>query len=232
MKKFFFSLLLCLTYCFSNGQVAGSGTSQPFTQSRMTVYQTLGDVEEKRDFQKMFMEQEWMPGVASFKSGRPSVVAPMIFDIYNGVPYYLQNKMIMEFVDSVSEFTMSVPDMHDTIEVKFRRMYQPIEKNTSSTFYRVLVDGKFQLLRCEEKSVLLIKDVHISPAKRKEARKVYFACLPGREMQLISFDEDHLLSQMKEYANIIHSVLDKEKIKIKNEAKLVELFIGLNNYSE
>jgi len=232
MKKSFISLVLSLSYCFSNGQVSGSGTGQPFTQSRMTVYQTLGDVEEKRDFQKMFMDQEWMPGIASFKSGRPNVVAPMIFDIYNGVPYYLQSNMIMEFVDSVSEFTMSVPDKHDTIEVKFRRMYPAVEKNTSSTFYRVLVDGKFQLLRCEEKSVLLIKDDHISPAKKKEARKVYFACLPGREMQLISLDEDHILSKMKEYANIIHTVLNKDKIKIKNEAKLVELFIGLNNYSE
>lgn len=232
MKRFLFAVVCYLSCSISISQVVGSGTSEPIYQRRMAVYKILPDVEEKKNIQKMFIEQEWMPGIASFKSGRPDIEAPMIFDIYNGVPYFLQGNLIMEFVDSVSEFSMSIPVKYDTALFKFRRMYPPVEKNTSSTFYRVLVEGKFQLLRCEEKSVLLIKDKHIAEAKKKESKKVYFTCLPGKEMKMISFDEDHILDQMKEYATMISTVLEKEKIKVKNEEKLIELFIALNNYSE
>ena len=45
--------------------------------------------EDGTDIQKKFIKQEWTLGSVKFKSGRPKMQVPMIFDVHNDIPYYL-----------------------------------------------------------------------------------------------------------------------------------------------
>ena len=77
-------------------------------------------VEEDDDLQAKFIRQEWSPGIVQFKSTRPVMQVPVIFDAENNMLYYLQNNTIMEFVDSISGFMMKMVRNNDSTFITFR----------------------------------------------------------------------------------------------------------------
>ncbi|HRX93270.1 MAG TPA: hypothetical protein P5158_04105 [Chitinophagaceae bacterium] len=236
MKRVLLFTLAVLLFNISGviSQVVGTGFQSGSTvQSRLTVYNILPPFEEKIDIQKMFEKQEWIPARISFKSGRPDMRVKAIFDKYEGDLYYFENNKIMEFVDPVSEFLLRVPYKSDSLNFLFRRFFPSIEKNTESTFYRVIVHGRFQLLCCEEKSIELVRDQSVLEGKiKKHQAKAYFAYTPDNKMHLISLDEGRLKKELSAYQQIIEKILHGKKLKIRNESQLVDLFIDLNNYNE
>lgn len=236
MKRVLLFTIAALLFIISGAisQVVGTGFQSGSTvQSRLTVYSILPPVEEKIDIQKMFEKQEWIPARVSFKSGRPDMWVKAIFDMYEGDLYYFEDGKIMEFVDPVSEFLLKIPYKSDSLNLLFRRFFPSIEKNTESTFYRVLVHGRFQLLSCEEKSAELIRDQSVLEGKiKKHQAKAYFTYTPDNKMHLISLDESRLANELSAYKQIIEKILHGKKLKIRNESQLVDFFIDLNNYNE
>jgi hypothetical protein len=217
--------------CF--GQLVGSGingASGANTTRRMEVYSwaTRPD-EDGSDLQKKFVKQEWTNGVVYFKSGRPYMQVPLLFDVHNDMLYYKQGDVIMEFVDTVSQFSMLVPYKKDSLLMIFRRNYPSIQSNTQETFYQVLVEGKISLLKCMSKSILLFKDAD-SPEERKAdpLQELYFAHMPGNKIEQIWFDAERTIKSMSEYDWMIRDVMKKNKIKLKDEERLIELFFQLN----
>lgn len=154
---------------------------------------------------------------------------PLIFDVYNNIPYYLQGNIIMEFVDTVAEFSLKLPFKKDSLTFKYRNHYPAIQSNSVETFYEVLVEGKIELLKCKAKSILLFKNPDIPEERRKEIQQLYFACIPGKKIVLLLLDADEIKKALPEYAESIGEILKKEKIKLKKESKLIELFVHLNN---
>jgi hypothetical protein len=212
-------------------QTAGTGFGGS-TQAtpRMEVYSWAQRPDEDgTDIQKKFIKQEWTQGVVKFKSGRPEMQVPLIFDVHNDMPYYMQNNVIMEFVDSVSEFSMTVPFRKDSMLMRYKRFYPAIQANTSATFYQVLVEGKIELLKCWSKNILLFKDPETPEEKKKDPEYLYFAYMPGGKIVQIKPDAEVLLKNMQEYDWAIREVMKKEKLKPNNEDKLVELFVLLHN---
>jgi len=185
--------------------------------------------EDGSDIQKKFIKQEWTQGTVKFKSGRPDMEVPVIFDVHSDMPYYLLGNSIMEFVDPVSEFSLLVPFKKDSLIMRYRRFYPAIQANTEQTFYQVLVEGKVQLLKCQSKTILLFKDADSPEEKKKEPSELYFAYMPGKTIVQVGFDAAKILNSMSEYEWAIKDILKKEKLKVKDEGKLVDLFVMLNN---
>jgi hypothetical protein len=229
MKILFLVILLACTQ-FLSAQTSSAGMNG--TQRRMETYSWAERPEENAtsyDLQKMFVEQQWMPGIVSFKSGRPSMSVPVILDLHSNTLYYLQGAVIMEFVDTVSQFLIHVPSKKDSILMKFKTQLPTIQANGPETIYEVLVDGKVKLLKCRAKTIHLFKDRSIPEEKREEVKQLYFAELPGNKLVLIPMDADALKERLPDYSTAIGEIMKKEHIKLKNENKLAELFVNLNN---
>lgn len=230
MKTILILVLLTFSSQLIAQNAANNGVASYQPQQRMEVYSWAQRPDEDgTDIQKKFIKQEWVQANVKFKSGRPDMQAPMIFDIHNDIPYYLMNNVIMEFVDSVSEFSMIVPYKKDSMLMKYKRYYPAIQANTSATFYQVLVEGKIELLKCRSKSILLFKDPETPEEKKKDPGHLYFAYMPGGKIVQIKPDAEVILKNMQEYDWAIREVMKKEKLKPKDEDKLVELFVLLHN---
>ncbi|HEX6332778.1 MAG TPA: hypothetical protein VFZ78_01050, partial [Flavisolibacter sp.] len=149
MKKSVSLFLGVLSVVFVQAQ---SPTAAEYRNSgqRMIAYQTLPD-EQKETVQGRFIQQVWSPGEVRFRKTDKVMQVPLIFDVYSNQLYYLQNGIIMEFVEPVREFRMQLNMEKDSVTFVFRCTYPDIDKNTGETFYEVITDGRFQLLRCKAK---------------------------------------------------------------------------------
>jgi hypothetical protein len=230
--KFIFLAALLIISGNSKAQAVGTGLgSGSVATPRMEVYSWAQRPDEDgTDLQKKFIKQEWTQGIAKFRSGRPDMHVPLIFDIFNNMLYYLQDSIIMEFVDSVSQITFLANFNEDTVLMIFRRFYPPIQANTSATFYRVLVDAKLTLLKCEAKSILLFKDPAVPEEKKKDPPDhLYFAYLPSGKIVTIEPNAEKLMAAMPEYSSLISDIAKREKLKVKDERRMIELFVHLSN---
>lgn len=206
---------------------AASAYGQNFP-NRVTA--PLGRSEDGKsdDIQSMYMNQQWSPGIIQFKSSRPVMQVPVIFDADNDKLYYLENNMIMEFVDSVSQFMMKLVRNGDSTFVTFRNAYPAFEANTAATFYEVMVDGNIQLLKCRAKSIYLFKEPDVLEKKKPAHKELLFAYMPGGKMVTLKKDIDVVVEKMPDYAQRIREIEKDHKLKVKSEKKLCELFAYLN----
>ncbi len=225
MKKSAFlslSVLFCIT-------LFGQTVPTEFQRSnqRMLTYGNLDDVDLRETVLSKFVEQKWSPTIVKFHNGS-TLLSQVIFDQYNNKLYYLQQGVIMEFGVPVKEFTISLIQGKDSVFLLFRNGYPAVERQTDETFYEVLVDGNLQLLRCKAKTIRLHKDVDVPEEKRDYKSELFYAFLPDHRMVLVKKDKTDLMKQLPEYADKIAQLVEKNKLKLKNENDFARLFLLLN----
>lgn len=199
-------------------------------QQRMIAQGNLPPVESEDNIQTRFAKQIWTPGIVTFKSAGQKLEAPMLFDIYSNTFYFLRDNKIMEFAVPVKEVVMKMTIKGDSADVVFRNSYPAIERNTEETFYEVLVDGNFQLLKCRAKTIYLHKDENDKAKEPKNFNKsLLYAYLPDNKIILIKKDSEYLMEQAPQYASAIKNILQTHKIKLRNEESIKELFQHLNS---
>lgn len=218
-------LLAILMAATASGQSSGSF---PSYTPRMLAYKTLPDVEKTEDVQKNFILQNWRTGTVTFRNTPDKAVVPLLFDVYSNQLYFLSGTSILEFANPVKEFIIPVVVKEDTVHLLYRNGYSTIHKNGPETFYEVLVDGQFQLLRCKAKTIALYKDKEVPEEERDYSKELFYAALPNGKIILVKKDKEYLLKEMPEYADRIQKACAEEKLKLKNEAQLKTLFTTLN----
>ena len=225
-------ILLLLFLTCGNAPATGaqvSTTGSDYSSSkRMIPMGSLPPVETNEDIQAKFLKQEWSPGLVSFKNSNQQMRVPLLFDVYSNKLYFLQENQIMEFLEPVSEFTLTLLRKGDSSRVTFRSFFPSIQKNTPETFYEVLVDGKIQLLKCKAKTIYLYKDQDIPEEERRYNKELLYAFLPGDKIVAIKRHKENLLMQLPDFAAAIQSILEPKKIKLKSEESLKQLFRLLN----
>ena len=230
--KYFILFFLGAIGFNANAQMAGTGIGSNSTATgRMDVYSWAQRPDEDgTDLQKRFLKQEWTEGIVKFRSGRPDIHAPLLFDVFDNTLYFLQDSVVMEFVDSVSEVQFITYFNKDTVHMLYRRFYPAIQANSSATFYKVLVEAKVQLLKCSAKSILLFKEPETPEQRREDPPEfLYFAYLPNGKIVQVEPNAEKLMNQMPEYKEQIREIIQKEKLKIKDEQRMIQLFVHLNN---
>lgn len=230
-----FLFLLVIVCEITSAQLVGTGigSSNPTTR-RMEVYSWAQRPDDDgTDLQKKFLKQEWTDGLVKFRSGRPDMHLPLLFDVFDNTLYYLQDSVIMEFVDSVSEVIFTTYFNTDTVQMLFRRFYPPVQANTGATFYQVLLEARIPLLKCQAKSILLFKEPDKPESRREDPPEaLYFVQLPDGSMVEVEPNTQDLLKKLPQLSGEIKGILQREKLKVKDEKKLVELFIHLNNLEQ
>ncbi|HEV7329930.1 MAG TPA: hypothetical protein VGN63_02725 [Flavisolibacter sp.] len=207
---------------------AQNASDFPRYTPRMLAYKTLPDEEKVEDVQTNFVLQNWRTGTVTFRNTTDKAVVPLIFDVYGNMLYFLSGNSILEFANPVKEFTIPVIAKKDTIYLHYRSGYPAVDKNGNETFYEILVDGKFQLLRCKAKTIALYKERDIPEEQRDYSKELFYTLLPNGKMVLVKKDKDYLLKEMSEYADRIREIIADQKLKLKDEAQLKSLFITLN----
>ena len=195
---------------------------------RMITYGKLPDDEKGEDVQRNFISQSWRTGIVYFKNMADKVEVPLIFDLYSNRLYFLKDNNIMEFSHPIKEFIIPIIVNNQYVNLLYRNRYPAIHKNTDETFYEVLVDGKFQLLKCKAKTIGLYKDQEVAEEERVYTKELLYALLPNGKMILLKKDKDQVLNEMQEYTDAVRKICADEKLKLKNEAQLRTLFIELN----
>ncbi len=221
--------LVCLLLAFIIVATANSQSGKEFSQHipRMLAQGSLPDDPKGEDVQKNFITQTWRKGTVYFRNTSDKLEVPLIFDLYSNKLYFLKDGVIMEFTEPIKQFTISL-GKEESVSILYRSFYPAIHKNTDETFYEVLVDGNFQLLKCKAKTIGLYKDLNLPEEERTYTKELHYAFLPDGNMVLVKKDKDFLLKEMAAYAAAIQKICSDEKLKLKNEAQLKELFAALN----
>ena len=222
-------IIASLLFSFVIVATANSQVGKEFSQHnpRMIAYGSLPDDPNREDVQKNFINQTWRKGTVYFRNTPEKLELPLIFDLYSNKLYFLKDGVIMEFTEPIKEFTISV-GKEDSVSILYRSLYPAIHKNTDETFYEVLIDGNFQLLKCKAKTIGLYKDLNLPEEERTYTKELLYALLPNGNMVVVKKDKEFLLKEMAEYSVAIQKICSDEKLKLKNEAQLKELFASLN----
>jgi hypothetical protein len=125
----------------------------------------------------------------------------------------------------VKEFTITdqgKKSMH------FRALFPNIGENTAKTFYRVLSDGKYQLLKFMNREVRDHKSYNEPVKKKFNDKESLFLFLPNGTIQYVKADKSSLQSLIPEKSEQIEKLIKDKKLKLKNEMDLIELFDELN----
>lgn len=223
-------IVIVIMILFYNPAIAQTNTASadfaPVT--RLVGSAPVPPTEKVESVQTRFINQEWTAGTVSFKNLSEKISVPLLFDVFSNKLYFNQDNTFMEFTNPVLEFTLILKTKEETNNITFRNSYPAVDKNNDETFYEVMAEGKFQLLKCKAKSIYLIKEQNLPEEQRSYHREVYYAYTPAGKMVNIKKNKEDILKQLPEYANNIQTVLDSKKIKIKNDQSLKQLFQYLN----
>lgn len=176
-----------------------------------------------------FLATDWSTGSVKFRNGKIAKEATLMFSVYNNRLYFKQGGEVFEFVDPVKEFTINYRKDDVSISPLYRNGYPAFAKNTTETFYEVLVDGKLQLLELQYKTIGKFRETYSDPEKKRfEDKSVLYAFLPNNDMvRLINVDND-LIKAIPEQETAIKDIIKKQRLKLKNREDVVKLFQALN----
>jgi|GEM_PF-1115466 len=224
MRKIITALSLLLFTALAWGQSSGGDVGFP---GRLTGTVRAPGSPADETVRAKFLNQEWSVGIVAFKNAAPTMNVPLIFDEFGEKLYYLQGNTTMEFNNPIASFKMLLVIKGDSTFVTFRNGFPPIHKNTGETFYQVMVDGKFQLLKCKAKTIALYKDEVPEEQRKEDIKELMYALLPDGQIVIIKKDKDYLYTLPK-YGDAIKNIAESKKLKLKNEKSIVELFEYLN----
>ena len=174
-----------------------------------------------------FLIEEWNSGTVTMKDGRIAEALYLRFDAYNNKLYFKRKEEQLEFVDPVAEFTLNVPGNPGKQKLLFRADFPPIERYTVNSFYEVLSDGKFQLLRYAYKTLEEYRNYNESPRQKFVDREGFFVYADG-EIWRLKKDKEQIVNILPKYHKEIYNIIDSKKLKVKNTEALIQLFDELN----
>lgn len=225
MKKHILYTTLLLAPALAIGQ--GDPGMMNSSNTRPVAMWMMPDVEKTETVQTRFRDQKWSPGTVQLRNDKVMRV-PLIFDQYSNQLYYLQQGQIMEFDQPIKQFTMDLLEKNDTVSLLFRSGYPAVDFQTSDIFYQVMVEGKFQLLKCKAKTVYLKKEQELPEERRTYKRQLLYAYLPDGKMVQVKTEKDFVVSALYPHAKNIHTLIDDYKLNLKKESGVARLFILLN----
>jgi hypothetical protein len=231
MRKHFIAAVCCtLVVAGLRAQVAPATMSANAYRPPVTIFGPHapdGKFLEKADIQEQFLRREWTRGNVKFRNGQEANNILMLFDVHSNKLYFMQGDVAMEFLHPIQEFLIGLIVGKDTAGTIFRSDYPTVDTHTGETFYEVIVDGDIQLLRCRAKSVGLYRDNDVPEQKRTTEKEQYYVYHEG-QMVKIKKDKDDIVKALPKLADKINAIIEKERLKFKNEDSMRKLFTALN----
>lgn len=172
-----------------------------------------------------YLVDEWKPGSVILRKGVMIKDMQLKFDVLRNKLYFLRDGAMFEFADSVRDFYLNYSD-GSSVGLVYRNNFPAVDRNTTSTFYELLVDGKISLLKYRSKTSMEIKGIDLRVTKKYEDRQQYYLALPGNRMMKIKRDKKSLYEALPEYTQQLVKILDEQGLK--NEEALISVIEKIN----
>jgi hypothetical protein len=176
-----------------------------------------------------FLKEEWNPGVVLFTNGKYVSGVTLRFNVYNHELNFLRKGQSLVFTDTVKEFSITHLDETGSKQLLFRSHYPAIDKNTVNSFYEVLSDGDFQLLKYRQRSILEYQPYN-QPKKKKftDSEQLFLYTAADSLLRPLKKDKQLLLQLLPAQKAQIEAIIKAKKLRLKSEADWVTLFDTLN----
>ena len=175
-----------------------------------------------------YLLPDWSWGAVKFKNGKFAKDLSLHFSTYNNTLYFKKGNDQQEFVQPVNEFMLGYLNGADSVARIFRNGFPATESTKEETFFELLTDGKFQLLKLYTKKVTSFKPYNQAEQKKFSETQELYLLAPGKKMMKLKKDKKALLNDLPDYANQIEAVLQANNIKLKSEQSFQQLFALLN----
>lgn len=176
----------------------------------------------------VFLEEEWNKGYVKLPDGRVAADLLIKYDAYSNTIHFLKDSTEMVLTVPVREFgyfnsRLSKP-------VIFRNGYPATADTDSLTYYEVMADGNFSLLKKPVKVLRQITPVSgITTYRMEEVTKLYLFDQTKRTLLPLKHTKEALLSALPvAVRSKCKQVVASKKLKLKNEAAMAAALNVLN----
>ena len=206
MKKV---ILLLLLFVSLQGYTQGLSNAggQVFLQDASGKYLTSNnytDIDGNPYFPK-----EWVEGTVGLKDGKIIAYNALRLNTISGNLEFKFTDKAYDVINPMNEFTLET--------LKFRKGFEPIEKQNAETFYQVLYDGKQKLL-CYRLGSIYLDSPYNSATKTKQfqlSETYYLQKLDGKLHELKKNLKFFLL-QIGDKSKELEEYCKKENIKLRS----------------
>ncbi len=224
--------MLVVSICFAQGAGPGAGispqgpppvpifiediTGKPFSEKNLSEIQG-----------SPFLLPDWQWGAVKFRNGKFAKDINLRFNVFKNVLYFQRNDAMLEFVQPVQEFMLGYLKEGDSVALLFRNGYPAADRNTSDTYYEVLVEGKIQLLKQYQKNLITFKPYN-QPEKQEFSDKERFFIFYSGQMLQVKKDKESISSALSAQVEKIRLWCEQNKSRLKTEKEIAALISYLN----
>lgn len=177
------------------------------------------------------LQNDWAEGAVTMADGRHFYNVLLLYNLYDNIIYFRRGeKEMCEFTDPVHEFVFRYLKGNDSATALYRSGYPAAGKNTASTFYEVLADGKYQLLNFRSKNMERVKGDYVRKdeySKFIDKSQLYLYNTIDKKLTRLNKFED-MSAALGAQADSVARIMGKPTIKLKNENDVIMLITALN----
>lgn len=207
MKKvlLLFSLLFVSFQEYSQSQLNAGG--QVFLQDsngKLLISNNYTDVDGNPYFPK-----EWVEGTVSLKAGKVIAYNALRLNTITGNLEFKFTDKAYDVVNPMYEFTLET--------LKFRKGFEPFEKQNTETFYQVLYDGKQKLL-CYRLGSIYLDSPYNSATKTKKFQlsESYYLQKADGKLHELKKNLKFFLLLLDDKSKQLEEYCKKENIKLRS----------------
>lgn len=171
-----------------------------------------------------YLFEDWKQGNVTFFNNSVLSGVQLKFAVYGNQLFFKKGEDMLEFTMPVKEFTIS----SNNKTLLYRSLYPSLGENTTSTFYNVIADGKYQLLKLTTREIRDHKSYNEPVTKKFQDKEAWLVFSPTGVLQYAKPDKASLQTALPEKSADIERIIREKKLKLKNEADLITLFAELN----
>ncbi len=169
-----------------------------------------------------YLPAKWQEGMVLLKTGQKYDSISIRYNVYDdNVEYNYRGDAFFFKKGMVREFHFKMKEENSLKLRVFRCGFENTEKNTGNTYYEVLYDGKYKLLKDHFVSIIEIKMYNSASIEKKfQSEEFLYIALPSGLPVRIKKNKKSLLEAINNPK--LEKWLDSQKNKCRNEAQIIE----------
>ena len=226
-KIIYLSLLMGLGALKVNGQTSFSPTS--VTQQTPSGKYTAERVVENM-IGSMYMNDNWQTAVVKLDDGRSFKNMQVKYNLVDDILFFRgeDDSQFMKFLNTVTEVKMA--DKKTGLDKIYRSGYPAIGKNTTTSLYQVIFEGKVKLLKKETKTIIEAQNYNSpSSVKNIDAQTHYYFVDKSDKIKEIKLNKKAVTDLMKDKSGEIDTFVKGNNIDFKSDSDLERLFNYYNS---
>lgn len=172
-----------------------------------------------------FLLPKFVKGVILLLNGKKEENYLLNLDVYSNKLVYQEDGQTLVVINAVKEFILKPSDDSTLL---FRNGFQPVDKNTSATFYQVMEQGNVTLLKLTRKIIKDKKVFNQPPSKEFDEAETYYLVKTEGAPVKIRKDRTAVISVIGDPEGKLEAWMRKTGNKCRQEEELKALVKAVN----